>query len=58
MRKIVGSDSMVWIKGIFALQTMGMIISPMFVVANPLGEEGAMISILENSSDQLKGFWS
>ena len=58
MRKIVGSDSMVWITGIFAVQTMNMMISSMFVVANPLGEEGAMISIPKNSSDQLRGFWS
>ena len=58
MRKIVGSDSMVWITGTFAVQTMGMILSPMFVVTNPLGKEGAMISIPQKSSDQLRGFWS
>ena len=58
MRKIDKSDSMLWITGIFAVQIMGMMITPMFVMANPLGEEGAMISIPKKSSDQLRGFWS
>ena len=56
MRKIDKSDSMVRITGIFAVQTMGMMISPMSVVASPLGEEGAMISIPRKSSDQIRGF--
>ena len=45
MRKIVGSDSMVWITGTFPVQTMNMILSSIFVVANPVEKEKAMISI-------------
>ena len=51
MRENVGSDSMVWIMGIFAVQTTDMMMSPLFVMAHPLGEEE------EITGDQLGGFW-
>ena len=48
MRENVGSDSMVWIMGIFAVQATDMMMSPMIVMANPLGEEEQILSISIN----------